>query len=55
MKLFVTDLLVAILNVLFFIIINNNMRYINLFIGCLCFICSGVELKGFVDKKYKDY
>lgn len=52
MGLLIFDLSIAILNMVSFFINQNIMGYVNFVIGCLCFVCVGMQLKEVVDKKF---
>lgn len=54
MGLLIFDLSMAILNMVSFFINQNIMGYINFVIGCLCFLCTGMQLKEVADKKFND-
>ena len=51
MGLLIFDLSMAILNMVSFFINQNIMGYMNFVIGCLCFVCAGMQLKEVADKK----
>ena len=50
MKLFMFGLSMAVLNIVYFLLIDSAFSYINLVIGCLCFFCAGMNLQETADK-----
>lgn len=54
MKSLVISLLFAVLNILVFLFNDSVLGYFNLIVGCLCFICAGMDLKRIMDEKLDD-
>ena len=51
MRLVLFDFSIGILNMISFFINQNIIGYANFVMGCVFFICTGIDLQKFIDKK----